>query len=585
MDASAELAQREVEVLERANGSFSQVNEPPLLPGERIILIAEPVTLISPMYPPVVGKTFVTNFKLAFQQKKKNNLQTKLESTDLNPCVPLTSISRVEKIGGQKKSRSETSYCLDFVCKDMRTLRFGFLPQNHSRRRVYDVVIQALNTKAAESVFAFQYKYVSTHFNGWKVYTHEKELKRMGVPNAEWRLCTLNSSYDLCATYPRLFALPASFSDDSVKEEVSFRSRCRLPALSWLHPRNGSSITRCSQPRVGMGRKRSSADEALLRAIQATNPAGDTRTLYIIDARPIANARVNQAMGSGFELVANYKGCVLEFMDISNIHVMRESLERIRDTLRDSSVLGSEDNKWLSGIHSSGWLDHVRLVLEGSKRIVELVDGLGCSVITHCSDGWDRTAQLTAISCLLLDPYYRTVEGFEVLIEKEWLSFGHKIAQRCGHFEDTVGKEDQRSPIFVQFIDCVYQLSRQFPSAFQFSSSFLITLLHHVYSCQFGTFLFNTERERVQFHLSEKSVSLWTFLNDEIYLRKNTVLLNPFYVPTEEVLYPITSPHMLSLWVEYYGRWNSKLSPLESFESQGHRLIMEINALKESLGK
>ena len=39
---------------------------------------------------------------------------------------------------------------------------------------------------------------------------------------------------------------------------------------------------------------------------------------------------------------------------------------------------------------------------------------LGVSVIVHCSDGWDRTSQACALAQVMLDGYYRTIQGFQV---------------------------------------------------------------------------------------------------------------------------------------------------------------------------
>jgi len=127
--------------------------------------------------------------------------------------------------------------------------------------------------------------------------------------------------------------------------------------------------------------------------------------------------------------------------------------------------------------------------------------------LIHCSDGWDRTTQLLSLIQIMLDPYYRTIKGFIVLIEKEWVSFGHQFAFRSGHgmfFSFFLGifflsiikaknvNDDQKSPIFLQFLDCVHQIMIQFPLSFEFNILFLVDIAFHTYSCFFGTFLYDT---------------------------------------------------------------------------------------------
>ena len=46
--------------------------------------------------------------------------------------------------------------------------------------------------------------------------------------------------------------------------------------------------------------------------------------------------------------------------------------------------------------------------------------------------GVDRACQVSALAQLIVDPYYRTVAGFSILVEKEFVNFGHPFQNRLG---------------------------------------------------------------------------------------------------------------------------------------------------------
>eukprot|EP00112_Aurelia_sp_Birch-Aquarium-sp1_P025334 Seg837.12 transcript_id=Seg837.12/GoldUCD/mRNA.D3Y31 product="Myotubularin-related protein 2" protein_id=Seg837.12/GoldUCD/D3Y31 len=546
------------ETFERTESTSGEVA---LIAGEKSIATAPDVTYLCPFTGRKVGTLVITNYRINFQGK------------DDYICVesPLCNVVKVEKIGASTKN-AERAYGLEITCKDMRSMKFALKQENSSRKKIYDAIqTHAFPSSSGLNFFAFDYR-EEFKVNGWEVYDADREYKRLGLPTDCWRITEVNRDYKLCDTYPAVLGVPSSCSDEDVLKVASFRSRSRIPALSWLHPTNSASITRCSQPNNGVGgMKRNKDDEKYIQAILHANP--QWHKLYIMDARPKINAVANQAKGGGYEDNDSYPNTELVFLDIQNIHVMRESLRK----LRDMCYPVIDDAHFLSNLESSKWLEHIKAILAGAVRIADIVDRCRLSVIVHCSDGWDRTPQLTSLAMLLLDPYYRTIEGFEVLIEKEWCSFGHKFAKRYG-LGDKNYSDEQRSPVFLQFIDCVWQVTRQFPCAFEFNEHFLITILDHLNSCRFGTFLYNAEAIRVTEEVRSKTQSIWSYLNS-----KKSEFVNPLYAKNlyQHVLLPVASVRHLRLWKSYYIRWNPRTQPQESMDQINKLLFNRIEQLVE----
>lgn len=554
--------------------SNSSLYETPLLPGEHIInnLKGREVTFICPFLGPIRGFLSITNYKLYFKSSSVEHLQSETGlslSNDNNLIidVPLCTVSRVEKVGGAT-SKGENSYGIDIFCKDFRNLRFALKQANHSRRDVYDSIVQYCFPASKNlKFFAFEYtqKFES---NGWNIYKPISEFERLGLPNDSWKITKINERYELSDSYPAVLAVPSAASEDDLKAVASFRSRGRIPILSWIHPHSQAAIVRCSQPQVGVSGKKSSADEKYIQMVMDAN--AQSHKIYVMDARPQANAIANKARGGGYESEETYPNSEVNFLDIPNIHVIRESFRK----LKDLCISGPEDVHWWSNLENTHWLEHIRTILAGALKIADKIENAEASCIVHCSDGWDRTAQLTALSMIMLDSYYRTLKGFQVLIEKEWCSLGHKFGQRIGHGDDRF-QDPERSPVFLQFIDCVYQLTKQFPHAFEFNEDFLMTLLDHTYSCLFGTFLYNSESQRMKEEVKTKTVSLWSFINSH-----EEDFTNPLYSSTNDhVLFPSATLRRINLWNSYYCRWNLSIRVQEPVNQRQK----ELNLIKKQL--
>ncbi|XP_007247243.3 myotubularin-related protein 3 isoform X2 [Astyanax mexicanus] len=514
--------------------------------------------------------------------------------------VPLQIIESVE---------CRDMFQLHVTCKDCKVIRCQFSTFEQCQEWLKRLSVVARPPSQLEELFSFA-------FHAWcmdscssekeqhgelcrpeehVISRFRNEVERMGFDTQNaWRISEINNNYKLCSSYPQQLVVPAWITDKELENVAAFRSWKRFPAVVYRHLSTGAVIARCGQPEVSWWGWRNADDEHLVQSIaracavdssspktltngsfsrEYTNGADlsdvdfdssmtnssevetlaiQPHKLLILDARSYAAAVANRAKGGGCECPEYYPNCEVVFMGMANIHSIRKSFQ----SLRFLCTQMPDPANWLSALESTKWLQHLSLLLKAALLVVNAVDRDHRPVLVHCSDGWDRTPQIVALSKLLLDPYYRTIEGFQVLVETEWLDFGHKFADRCGHGENS---EDlnERCPVFLQWLDCVHQLQRQFPCSFEFNEAFLVKLVQHTYSCLFGTFLGNSAKEREDRHIQERTCSVWSLLRPANRSFKNML----YSSHSETVLHPVCHVRNLMLWTAVYLPSSSPTTP------------------------
>ena len=424
--------------------------------------------------------------------------------------------------------------------------------------------------KNAYLFFANQTEKSKYTINGWDLYSPMDEFNRQEVPYGMegFRVSQFNEEYKLCETYPKFLVLPSHFNDSDMIKIASCRIKNRFPALTYVYtlPQNQNSsekkiqtfLYRSAQINSGFFNNKNNYE---IEYIDAINSIDENNNGFIFfDCRPYLNAKANSFKGAGVDDINQYKNCGgLIFGCIENIHAVRKSLKKAFEKANFGNfsyktgklAFNTTNNnlkKFLSKFEESKWLEYLSDIICGANLIVDKLSSK-INVFCHCSDGWDRTSQICSLVQIILDPYFRTFKGFAVLIEKDWISFGHQFAIRNG-CDCRIEKKKERSPIFIQFLHVIYQIMAQYPNAFEFNESMLLYLADEIYSNKFGTFLFNSEKELDVNNGKNITVSIWS----EIFLNKKK-FLNPFYKYIKEPLIIKGEVQYLIIWKEFFYKY------------------------------
>ena len=455
-------------------------------------------------------------------------------------------------------TKKNKKYVIDIILKDYRSYSFKLSADDYIK---FNEIIHEFG-KPNQSINYFRHAYYyykvyskiekdENYIDGWTIYDVEDEFRYQDLDFDNTFRVIDNSKFEFCSSYPKKIVVPISMTDEDIKKCATYRTKERFPALTYRYKKNGKCIWRSSQTKSGIKGK-TNKDVILLTKI-----AEGSKKLYVFDARPLLNAWANKLKGAGYEDTSQYTDIKMEllFCGIPNIHAVRGSCHKVYSTLcfKRNEKKEEKKTKAKNNMDSGNWYDSIIILIKGAFQISEEIRNDN-TVLIHCSDGWDRTTQLSCTSQLLLDKRFRTMDGFICLIEKDWLTFGHQFRYRCGMYSPSdspshVASENQKSPVFIQWLDAVYQIMIQNITKFEFNTDLLFFLANEIFTGKYGTFLFNNEKEREEYNAREKTVSVWTYVKENEYR-----FMNPIYNPDDNVPF-VMNYKRVQLWNKYFFRF------------------------------
>ncbi|KTF71311.1 hypothetical protein cypCar_00035841 [Cyprinus carpio] len=436
-----------------------QEKHPDLLPGEVEFCSANPIlkyTQDDLSQRGVFGTLFCTNFRVTFISDEKP--QEKTDKTFKNKLygendIPLMCVDHIYGVydekrklitGGLVKNKYPSKMIIH--CKDLRVFQFSltFSKEEDAKKIFQGIAHHCLEEKSLKCVFAFSYMGTPSPEMQWKQETvmfdsPEDWTQEMKRTKANCRLVTENENFELSQRLPKYFVIPLTIGD-----LFSYQGK-GLPIWCWSHY-SGCALFKASFPPV-------------------TQEDGDFQ----------------KHLDTMINAVAHNHLYSVKTEDLS------ESLPNIQD-------IQQSYNKFKQFFLIAAFNVVNRQCLQKAVEVVECLEKDNTNVLITEEEGTDLCCVISSLAQIMLDPYYRTLMGFQSLVQKEWVAGCHAFLDRCNHLHQK--DKEYHSPVFLLFLECVWQLVHQHSPAFQFSETYLTVLSDSVHVPVFSTFLFNSSHHR-----------------------------------------------------------------------------------------